>query len=220
MSSTDPETGDTVTYAVTAGNDDGKFTIDGCDGTVGDGWDFRHRGHCLLHPGACWPPTGQGGTANARVTVALTIAECYNDTAVPYHEVRPRMVTDCSVLLTAKDALRGTASLNWSSDLSIEEWLGVYRGGRFSFDSADLVVRDGIVSRRGLGGSIPSVQNGLVDLRRLDLDDFARTGGIPAVLGQMESLELQHPLGQPPHRGHSRGAWEPGGPANPLAVRQ
>ena len=197
VSATDPDTGDTVTYAVTAGNDDGKFSIDGATGqlTVAGTFDIAATPYYTL---AVEASDGQGGTATARVTVALTIAECYNDTAVPYHEERPRMVRDCSVLLTAKDALRGAASLNWSSDLPIEEWLGIYRGyrgGRYSLDGADLVVRDVIVSRRGLGGSIPPVLAGLVDLRRLDLDDNALTGEIPAALGQLESLELLHLFG-------------------------
>ncbi len=100
---------------------------------------------------------GRGGGATARVTVALTMAECYNDTVVPRHAERPRLVRDCSVLLTAKDALRGTASLNWSPDTDMmREWQGIYTGylgGQFVLGGATLHVKDVIVSRLGLNGT-------------------------------------------------------------------
>ena len=134
---------------------------------------------------------GQGGTDTAEVTVSLTIAACANGTVAPRPEEHPRLVRDCSVLLTAKDTLRGTASLNWSANIPLRQWQGIYQGyldSRASLDSATRHVTAVIVSRLGLNGSIPPVLTGLVDLRRLALDNNALTGGIPAELGDLSGL--------------------------------
>ena len=197
VSATDPDTDDTVSYAITAGNDDSKFSLDGTTGqlTVAGAFDISTTPFYRLTVEAS---DGNGGNASVRVTVSLTIAECHNGTAVPRPNEFTRLVRDCSVLLTAKDALRGTASLNWSPDTYIREWQGIYTGwlnGRVSLDVSTIHVKDVIVARLGLNGTIPPVLAGLVDLRRLDLDDNALTGEIPAALGQLESLELLHLFG-------------------------
>ena len=197
VSATDPDTDDTVSYAITAGNDDSKFSLDGTTGqlTVAGAFDISTTPFYRLTVEAS---DGNGGNASVRVTVSLTIAECHNGTAVPRPNEFTRLVRDCSVLLTAKDALRGTASLNWSPDTYIRKWQGIYTGwlnGRVSLDVSTIHVKDVIVARLGLNGTIPPVLAGLVDLRRLDLDDNALTGEIPAALGQLESLELLHLFG-------------------------
>ena len=197
VSATDPDTDDTVSYAITAANDDSKFSLDGTTGqlTVAGAFDISTTPFYRLTVEAS---DGNGGNASIRVTVSLTIAECHNGTAVPRPNEFTRLVRDCSVLLTAKDALRGTASLNWSPGTYIREWQGIYTGwlnGRVSLDVSTIHVKDVIVARLGLNGTIPPVLAGLVDLRRLDLDDNALTGGIPAVLGRMESLEMLILLG-------------------------
>ena len=193
VSATDLDTGDTVSYTVIAGNEDGKFSIDSATGqmTVAGAFDIAATPYYTLTVEAS---DGQGGKDTARVTVALTIAECRNGTAVPRHEELPRLVRDCSILLTAKDALRGTASLNWSADLSISEWQGIYRRNRTITDDDGMIVgqiayvKDVIVSRLGLNGSIPPVLAGLADLRRLDLNDNQLTGEIPSEMGRLSRL--------------------------------
>ena len=198
VSATDPDTDDTVSYAITAGNAAGKFSINATTGqlTVAGAFDISDTPSYTLTVEAS---DGQGGKDTAEAVVSLTIADCHNGTAVPRHDERPRLVRDCSVLLTARDGLRGTANLNWSPDLSIHEWQGIYRGylaGQNSLDGAtNMHVTAVIVSGLGLNGSIPSLLAGLVDLRRLDLDDNALTGGIPVALGQLASLERLHLLG-------------------------
>ena len=127
---------------------------------------------------------GIGGKATARVTVSLTIAECHNGTVVPRPDEYTRLVRDCSVLLTAKDTLRGTATLNWSADTSIFDWEGVRRRGTDSQYVGTLHLAD-----LGLDGTIPAVLAGLTDLRRLDLDGNDLTGTIPAELGDLNDLE-------------------------------
>ena len=42
------------------------------------------------------------------------------------------LVSDCEALLAARDALAGTATLNWSSDTPITGWDGIRgRGGKY-----------------------------------------------------------------------------------------
>ena len=197
VSAIDPDTGDTVTYAITGGNNDGKFSINTATGrlTVAGTFAIASTPYYTLTVEAS---DGQGGKDAADVTVSLTIAACANGTVVPRPEEYPRLVRDCSVLLTAKDTLRGTANLNWSPTTPLRQWQGIFTGwlnSRVSLDTANIHVKDVIVSRLGLNGSIPPVLTGLVDLRRLDLDDNALTGGIPAALGQLESMELLHLFG-------------------------
>ena len=190
VSATDPDTDDTVTYAITGGNDDGKFAINTTTGqlTAAGTFAIASTPYYTLTVEAS---DGQGGTDTAEVTVSLTIAACANGTVAPRPEEHPRLVRDCSVLLTAKDTLRGTASLNWSANIPLRQWQGIYQGyldSRASLDSATRHATAVIVSRLGLNGSIPPVLTGLVDLRRLALDNNALTGGIPAELGDLSGL--------------------------------
>ena len=58
--------------------------------------------------------TGAGVCLNSRATPSGSSAE---------------LVRDCGILLEARDELRGTARLNWSTDLAIESWDGVETTG-------------------------------------------------------------------------------------------
>ena len=192
VSATDPDQGDALSYAITAGNGDGKFSINGTTGqlTVSGAFDIGATPYYTLTVEAS---DGQGGKDSAEVTVSLTIAGCYNGTAVPRADERPLLVRDCSVLLSAKDTLRGTASLNWSPDVSIDEWQGVSRANIYeNHDDGTFTVttyvKSLIVSRLGLNGSIPPVLAGLVDLRRLDLNRNQLTGEIPSELGRLSGI--------------------------------
>ena len=199
VAATDADTGDALTYAITAGNAAGKFAIDSATGQVSvAGAAAFNLASIPYYTLTVETSDGNGGTATARVRVSLTIAACHNGTVVPRPDEFTRLVRDCSVLLTAKDTLRGTANLDWSADIPIRQWQGIYTGWlnpRVHLDVATIHVKDVIVSRIGLNGSVPSVLAGLVDLHRLDLDDNALTGEIPAALGQLEYLELLHLLG-------------------------
>ena len=170
-------------YAVTGGNDDGKFSINTTTGrlTVAGAFDIAATPAYSLTVEAS---DGRGGAAPVRVTVALTIADCANGTVVPQPSQNQHLVRDCSVLLTAKDTLRGTATLNWSADTPISDWDGVRSRGTDPQYVGTLYLPD-----LGLDGSIPAVLAGLADLRWLDLDDNALTGSIPAALGSLEDLE-------------------------------
>ncbi len=194
MSATDPDTGDTVGYSITGGNDDGKFFINSTKGqlSVAGSFDIAATPSYTLTVEAS---DGQGGSDAVEVTVALTIAECRNGASVPRHAERPRLVRNSSVLLTVKDTLRGTASLNWSPDLPINEWRqGIFQYYRVITDDGGMIVgrvayvQDVIASRLGLNGSIPPVLTGLADLRRFDLNNNRLTCEIPSELGGVSGL--------------------------------
>ena len=68
------------------------------------------------------------------------------------------LMSDCDTLLTARDTLAGTASLNWVADTPITQWDGVIVGG---------------TPKR---------------VRRLSLEDGGLTGGIPKELGNLANL--------------------------------
>ncbi len=100
VSATYPDTDDTVRYSITGGNDDGKFSINSATGqlTLAGNLDIATTPTYSL---AVEASDGKGGEDTARVTRSLTISACANGTVVPGHEERPRLVRDCSVLLTA-----------------------------------------------------------------------------------------------------------------------
>ena len=68
---------------------------------------------------------GYGYTATAEVGVAVLLTECSNGTVVPRPARNPKLVRDCSMLLTARDTLAGDGSLNWSADTRIHDWQGI-----------------------------------------------------------------------------------------------
>ena len=52
-------------------------------------------------------------------------ASCDTDGAVTDTAGNPELVSDCSALLAARDTLAGSATLNWSAGLALEDWDGV-----------------------------------------------------------------------------------------------
>ena len=63
---------------------------------------------------------GSDSLANAQSTCATLGAVSPANTT---------LVSDCETLLDARDALAGTASLNWAADTPIESWDGISVGG-------------------------------------------------------------------------------------------
>ena len=96
------------------------------------------------------------------------------------------LVEDCAKLLSARDSLAGTATLNWSADTPMTDWAGVVLGGT-----------SGRVTELSLGnldltGQIPAELGSLPNLKSMDLSanklDRGDTGGTrhprqPAVAG-------------------------------------
>ena len=93
------------------------------------------------------------------------------------------LVQDCDTLLAAKDTLRGTGSLNWSTSAAITSWEGA------TVDATSNQVTELDLESENLTGSIPSGLSALRDLTLLDLSDNSLTGSIPEALADLENLE-------------------------------
>ena len=98
---------------------------------------------------------------------------------------RTALAADCTTLLGLMDTLRGTASLNWATTLSMASWDGI-------FVSGSRVVHLTLGSRQ-LNGTIPSALNSLTALIRLELRNNELSGQIPALSGltSLQYLSLQ-----------------------------
>ncbi len=109
---------------------------------------------------------------------------CENGVAVPNPAFNAGLVTDCEILLAARDALTGGADqLNWDADLDIRRWLGVALAGGVARVTA---LR---LTELGLAGTIPPELGGLTALRTLYLDWNVQLGGpIPPELGRLREL--------------------------------
>ena len=108
---------------------------------------------------------------------------CITGEAVYEWDLGTGLVADCEALLAAKDALRGTASLNWSADRFIERWDGIDVGQSRRVETIEL-------HRQGLNGSIPSEIGSLDHLVELKLYANDLTGTLPPALGDLADLEV------------------------------
>ena len=107
---------------------------------------------------------------------------CENGTVVPNHADHPGLADDCAVLLAVKDALAGTATLNWSATTPITDWTGI------TVSRAPKRVTKLNLDSMSLNGSIPAELSGLSALRELRLAWNRLTGTIPPELGQLTQL--------------------------------
>ena len=94
----------------------------------------------------------------------------------------PGLVSDCATLLAARDTLAGIATLNWSANTPITQWLGITISG------VPGRVTELFLSRRGLTGEIPAELGRLSNLWYLGLPRNHLTGGIPTELGNLSNL--------------------------------
>ena len=93
------------------------------------------------------------------------------------------LVSDCGMLLAARDTLAGTAALNWSADTPIADWTGVALG------EASGRVTEILLGGMGLNGRIPPELGRLANLEWLYLDNNQLTGEIPPELGGLSNLQ-------------------------------
>ena len=133
---------------------------------------------------------------------------------LPLGAHRRALAGDAEALLSARDALAGSASLNWSEDIPVDAWRGVSVSGApprvTALDLADA----------GLDGRIPAGIASLDALAILRLDGNALTGPVPEALAESERLvelglegnALSNP---PPSRRRARAAF----PAAPRFCR-
>ena len=94
----------------------------------------------------------------------------------------PGLLSDCEMLLAARDTLAGTAALNWAANIPITEWDGA------TVHRTQQRVTELNLSNRELAGEIPSELGNLASLQRLSLYDNQLTGEIPTELGNLHNL--------------------------------
>ena len=104
--------------------------------------------------------------------------------AVPDQADNPGLMRDCINLLAAKDALRGTATLNWSVDTAITDWDGV------TIEGSPSRVTQLELTSKGLTGTIPPDLGRLDGLEHLKLADNQLTGCVPPALRDVDDNDL------------------------------
>ena len=131
---------------------------------------------------------GDGQTTTFTPAQPPAAPTCTNGTAAATPNDNRGLVQDCETLLAAKDALRGTATLDWATGTAVSDWEGITTGGTPSR------VTELDLASESLTGSIPSELGQLFELTTLDLSSNQLTGGIPAELGWLTNLtELRVP---------------------------
>ena len=94
----------------------------------------------------------------------------------------PGLVATCELMLTFRDQLAGTATLNWSADTPMTDWEGVTLAG----EPQAVTVID--LQGKGLNGRIPGALGGISSLTHLYLNTNGLTGWIPGSLGNLPNL--------------------------------
>ena len=127
------------------------------------------------------------GGMTERTNVGETIdvlSPCANGIAVPDAASNPGLVADCDSLLSARDTLAGTATLDWSADLAVWNWDGVTVSGTPPrVTSLNLQFRQ-------LTGTIPAELGDLTNLQTVELHVNQLSGEIPGELGSLTNLEI------------------------------
>ena len=109
---------------------------------------------------------------------------CNNGVAVPDPSDNVGLVTDCETLLSARDTLAGTATLNWSTDTEITNWDGMTVGSTTPTRAVGISLNN-----KSLNGSIPAELGNLAQLQYLILNVNSLSGSIPAELGNLAQLQ-------------------------------
>ncbi len=133
-----------------------------------------------------WPVASQPWEDGDKLMLRIREARgtCWNGTAVTNLSANPGLASDCTILLAAKDTLRGTATLNWSADTAITSWDGVVLDGKPSR------VTEIRLPEKNLDGSLPAELANLTALTDLRLYDNQLSGGIPPELGGLSNLVI------------------------------
>ena len=183
VSASDGDAGDTLSYSIVSGNEGTVFSMAASTGaiTVGGALDYEAKRRYAL---TVQVSDGNGGTATAAVSVEVTnvLDVCLGGVAVTSPSTNTGLAGDCEVLLVAKDALRGTGSLNWGTGTAIGSWDGVTVSGTPNR------VTGLALGSRSLTGSIPWELGSLGELTVLDLSGNSLTGSIPPELGLLSKL--------------------------------
>ena len=120
-------------------------------------------------------------TQTYTVTVVRGASPCVSEGAIS-DSTNTGLVSDCDALLAVKDALAGTATLNWSADTSIASWEGLTLLG-----TPERVAGLNL-SYKSLDGEIPAELGDLSMLATLNLRSNQLSGGIPGSLSRLTRL--------------------------------
>ena len=143
--------------------------------------------------------TAEDGQTTRTYTVTVTRGQsaCVTEGAVT-DSTNDGLVSDCEVLLTARDALAGsgaTRSLNWAADTPIGNWYGVVLSGtpqrvtQLRLHGQNTNADSGTVEAK-LYGTIPPELGALSELEILYLHRNNLTGTIPGALNNLSKLRL------------------------------
>ena len=113
---------------------------------------------------------------------------CPGATASEYPMAKGGLADDCAALLSAKDILAGSGSLDWSVDVPITQWPGVIATQSNDEDPARVVALN--LTTSGLSGEIPPALGDLSALQALHLYGNELTGPIPPELGRLANLTI------------------------------
>ena len=181
VSTTDPDL-DPVSYAITGGNGAGKFKMSTSTGEITVAGALDH-GTAPSYTLTVEARDDGDGVATTTVGISVIEASCSNGVAVPSPADNPGLVGDCTVLLTIRDTLAGTATLNWNAFTAVIDWQGITVGG------TPRRVTKLSMPQSNLSGTIPASLRQLGNLEELDLGGNSLTGTIPSELGDLALLK-------------------------------
>ena len=202
---------DTVSYSITAGNEEGKFAIEADSGliTLEEPLDFdRTPSYTLVVERSDEDRSMSPATVTVSVISLLDL--CSQGIAVLEPDDNPGLVSDCVTLLRLSESLgvNKATLLQWRAGVPITSWAGVSVGGSpsrvqdldldswYERDVSNIPpALDGLTALRGLDlsgrgftGEIPPELGNLTELRRLSLSSNELTGEIPPELGNLTEL--------------------------------
>ena len=127
---------------------------------------------------------GDGQTTTFTPKQPPAAPTCTNGTVFADPADNRELVKDCEALLAAKDTLRGTAALNWSTGTAMSSWTGVTTGG------TPTRVTGLSLASKSMTGTIPPQIGHLLDLTTLNLKSNSLTGVLMHEFGH--TLGLGH----------------------------
>ena len=161
-----------------ASNDGLKYAITGLTGGIA--YDVQVRAVNSV---------GSGPWSGTSVETPIASSVCLTGGAVTDRS-NTGLVNDCEALLSGRDTLAGTGSLNWSANTPITEWDGIRLDGEYpSLEGTPIRVTRLFLQKRGLNGTITPKLANVRDLKWLYLDGNDLTGEIPPILYKLTYLE-------------------------------